>query len=168
MTFQPRIRAVQSLPTLTPLVSLASGGFSTGTTSQAPMIRQDGLLGRQSLLPEAARLPSHAAQPRHSQQHCRARHATPRQSVNSSMDPAALQQQLRQQAQDLSSQSSPLQSSPVDGRRAESIIERTATHGNMSEADVISRLQVTISATLCLPLPSTARGLTPCSNRCGM
>ena len=118
------------------------------------MMRQDGLLGRQSLLPEAARLPTHAAQRRHGPQHCRAQGATPSQSVNSSMDPAALQQQLRQQAQDLRSQSSPSQSSPIDGRRAESIIERTAAHGNLSEAEVISRLQVTTSATLPLLLPS--------------
>jgi len=111
------------------------------------MMRQDGLLGRQSVLPEAARQPHHAAQRMHSPQLCRAQRATPSQSVNSSMDPAALQQQLRQQAQDLSSLSSPSQSSPIDGRRAESIIERTAAHGSMSEAEVISRLQVTASTT---------------------
>jgi hypothetical protein len=30
----------------------------------------------------------------------------------------------------------------IDGRRAESIFERTAAYGDMSEADVRSRLQV--------------------------
>ncbi len=120
------------------------------------MMRQDGLLGRQSVLPEAARQPAHAAQRRHGPQHCRAQRAMPSQPVNSSVDPAALQQQLRQQAQDLSSQPSPSQSSPIDGRRAESIIERTAAHGSMSEAEVISRLQVTTS-TIFDPHPLSQR-----------
>ena len=105
------------------------------------MMRQVGLLGRRFLLPEAARQPTNAGQCRHKPKHCRAEHATPGQSVNSSMSSAASQQRLRQQAQDLGRQSSPSQSSPVDGRRAESIIERTAAHGNMSEAAVLSRLQ---------------------------
>ena len=108
------------------------------------MLRQHCLAGRHSLLPEAARPPAHAAQRRNGLQHCWAQRAAPSQSVNSSMPPTALQQHLQRQAEDLSQQAPPLQSSPVDGRRAESIIERTAAHGSMPEAEVISRLQVTM------------------------
>ena len=102
----------------------------------------DGVRGRQHQLLEAPRRLSSGAAHRVSPQCCKAQHKLGSASVQSPEPTVAPPEQLQQRAQALNWQPPPTRPSPVDGRRADSIIERTATHGNMSEAEVVSRLQV--------------------------
>ena len=128
--------------------SQSSSSFAQATAElEAGQMRHAGLHGRRSEVPEAVGR-SNCAAYRRVGPHCKSQQNTPSPSVRSATPAAALRKQLQQQAAARNPQPPASPSSPVDGRRAESIIERTATHGNMSEAEVLSRLQV--SKRLCL------------------
>ena len=103
-----------------------------------------GLLGRPGQSRKTAAQQSHDAACADRLRCCAMQHARPRQSVSSSTAPDTLREQLRRQANNLAPNPQQPSQTPtsVDGRRTESIVERTAAHGDMSEADVRSNLQV--------------------------
>ena len=109
-------------------------------------MRIDALRSRPAQFPAAARRATSVAQRRGGQQSCRAQRPSFQSWVKQQ------EEALERQAQALRQPDGLVFPSPIDGRRAESIIERTAAHGDMTETEVLSRLQVTHSTDTTLML----------------